>query len=87
LSVIWIAKLNSENGSIIWLSEFKVGHRLSTSGLSYANGSFYVLGETNRIIPLRFKKYHGKTKLEIFKESEGESRLLLLSVSANGNLN
>lgn len=87
LKVIWIAKLNTKNGEIIWLNEFKVGHSLSTCGLTIANGKCYILGETERIILLKIKKYYGRTRVELFKETEFKSNLILLCVSENGNLN
>ncbi len=87
LNVIWIAKLNSKNGGIIWIKEFKAGHSLSTCGLTFANGKFYILGETERIVPLKIKKYYGRTRVEFFKETEMKSNLILLCVSENGNLN
>ena len=87
LNVIWIAKLNSKTGEIIWLKEFKAGHSLSTCGLTIANGNFYLLGETERIIPFKIKKYYGRTRVEFFKETEMKSNLIVLCVSENGNLN
>jgi hypothetical protein len=87
LNMIWIAKLNSSNGNIIWLKEFKAGFSLSTSGLTFVNGKLYILGETERIVPLKIKKYYGRTRIELFKESQMKSNLILLCVSKDGNLN
>ncbi|QEC67251.1 hypothetical protein FRZ67_08065 [Panacibacter ginsenosidivorans] len=87
LNVIWIAKINSNNANIIWMKEFKVGRSLSTCGLTYANGNFYILGETERIIPLKIQKDYGRTRIELFKESDMQSSLILLCVSKNGSLN
>lgn len=83
---LWVAKLRISDGSTIWFKEYNVGYNLSTSEIYINNNIIYVLGETERLIPIRIQKYYGKRRIELLKVSEMQSNLVLLSISKNGEL-
>lgn len=83
---LWVAKLRTSDGSTIWLKEYNVGYNLSTSEICIKNDTVYVLGETERLIPIRIEKYYGKRRIKLFKFSDMQSNLVLLSITKNGDL-
>jgi hypothetical protein len=85
LNKCWIALINL-NGSVLW--EYEIRNKsqsfISDLLLDSAN-NFYVLIESERLIPLNIRKLEfGKKRLELFKTSEMDGDLYLIKFSHSG---
>ncbi|MDB5131291.1 MAG: hypothetical protein JWR02_1040 [Mucilaginibacter sp.] len=85
---IWVAKINSLDGNILWFKELKVKLHPQIAGLSIAaNKVIIVLTESKRLIPLSISKTFGRLKVSFFKEGGRNTRLSILNIKDNGKLN
>ena len=82
---IWVAQLRTADGSILWLKEYKIGHKHSTYDLCIQNNIIYVLGEMRRLVPISIEKNYKKRRIVFFQKLSLRS-LVLLSISKNGDL-
>lgn len=74
---IWVAQLRTADGSILWLKEYKIGHKHSTYDLCIQNNIIYVLGEMRRLVPISIEKNYKKRRIVFFQKLSLRSLVLL----------
>jgi len=91
LKKIWVARISSKDGKILWFKEFSAGYEPSLYGLSVAitsDSNIVILVQSRRIVPVALTKYYGKTRVTFFKKKDDfEQFLFLLNISGRGTLN
>ncbi|MGZ4001254.1 MAG: hypothetical protein ACXVIY_11520, partial [Mucilaginibacter sp.] len=86
---IWIARIHSSSGKVIWFKEFVNKRNPGLQGIAIsANQQIIVLSESQRLIPLRISKRYGRIRFVFFEEPENLARkVALLNISGEGSLN
>lgn len=85
MKFVWLAELNKK-GNILWEKHFKYKNKVRIADARIdENNEIYLLLESSHIIPIQVRKYYGKRRIHLFKDSEINSHLALLKVSFDGN--
>lgn len=84
MKFVWIAELNN-NGNILWEKHFEYKNKVTIADAKIdENNDIYLLLESSHIKPIQVRKYYGKRRIHLFKDSEINSHLALLKVSFDG---
>jgi hypothetical protein len=84
MKFVWLAELDKK-GNILWKKNFEYKNKVTISDARIdENNDIYLLIESSHIIPFQVRKYYGKRRIHLFKDSEINSHLALLKVSFDG---
>lgn len=84
MEFVWVAEIE-KNGNIKWERHYNYKNQVTIAdALIDHNDEIYLLLESSHIIPFQIRKYYGKRRVHLFKDSEINSHLALLKVSPEG---
>lgn len=84
MKFVWVAEIET-NGTIKWEKHFDYKNKVTIAdAIIDQNDQIYLLLEASHIIPIQIRKYYGKRRVHLFKDSEINSHLALLKVSSEG---
>lgn len=84
MKFVWLAELD-KNGYIKWEKHFGYKNQVTIAdAIIDQNDEIYLLLEASHIIPLQIRKYYGKRRIHLLKDSEINSHLALLKLSSDG---
>lgn len=84
MKFVWLAEIEN-NGNIKWERHFDYKNQVTIAdAIIDQNDEIYLLMEASHIIPIQIRKYYGKKRIHLFKDSEINSHLALLKVSSEG---
>ncbi len=84
MKFVWLAELN-KNGNVLWEKHFEYKNKVTVAdAMIDERNEIYLLLESSHIIPIQIRKYYGKRRIHLFKDSGINSHLALLKVSSEG---
>jgi hypothetical protein len=84
MKFVWLAELD-KNGNVKWKKHFDYKNQVTIADARIDNNNeIYLLLESSHIIPVQIRKYYGKKRIHLFKDSEINSHLAILKVSSEG---
>lgn len=84
MKFVWLAEIE-KNGNIKWEKHFDYKNKVTIAdAIIDHNDEIYFLIEASHIIPIQIRKYYGKRRIHLFKDSEINTHLALLKVSSEG---
>jgi len=84
MKFVWIAELDT-NGNKLWEKHFEYKNKVTIADARIdENNEIYLLLESSHIKPFQIRKYYGKIRIYLLKDSEINSHLALLKISLDG---
>gem|GEM_PF-2537498 len=84
MKFVWLAEIEN-NGNIKWEKHFSYKNQVTIGdAIIDHNDEIYLLIEASHIVPVQVRKYYGKRRIRLFKDSEINSHLALMKISSEG---